>query len=127
MQLPQEINTQISGFLADCLQAVDPACYRAACLLQATWRTHALQTHDPCQCRQADRSFWLEEQGTDVCAACAATWEEVPGVCRICDQVLARGCTCSLQLSTWDDYDLLDSPREGQQEPDWPAYIPQNA
>ena len=129
MQLPQEVTTHISSFLIDCLRAVDAACYRAARLLQATWRGHALRNarQDPCQCHRVDRSFWREVLGTDVCPACAAVWEEVPDVCRVCGRVTPRDCTCSSQPGTWDDYDLLDSPREDPQELAWPAYIPQNA
>ena len=36
MQLPQEMMTHIAGFMADDLQATDPACYRGARSLQAT-------------------------------------------------------------------------------------------
>ena len=109
MQFPQEMMTHIAGFMADDLQAVDPSCYRSARSLQALWRGYA--DRNPvakCLCRYVDRSFWGEVQGTNVFPGCATVWEEVPARCGICD--CTHGCRCP---SAWDDFDLLESPREG--------------
>ena len=37
-ELPREIRSQIGGYIANDLQAVDPRCYRAARSMQALWR-----------------------------------------------------------------------------------------
>ena len=45
MQLPQEINSHIAGFIADEVRATDPKCYRSARSLQAAWRGWLIRKH----------------------------------------------------------------------------------
>ena len=41
--LPREIRSQIGGYIANDLQAVDPRCYRACRSVQAAWRGWAIR------------------------------------------------------------------------------------
>ena len=117
MQFPQEMMNHIADFMAHDLRASDPRCYRAARTLQARWRGY-VQRHPPnrCLCRYVDRSFWGEVQGSNVCPACAAVWEHTADYWCACTD--GDDCSCG-NPSGWDDFDLLESPREGPSPLHW--------
>ena len=78
MQLPQEITSLIAHF-SPAARAADPKWYRAARTVQATWRSYAERNPSPrCLCNYADRTFWTQQYGTDVCPACATVWAVEP-------------------------------------------------
>ena len=61
-------------------------------------------------CHYVDRAFWTGVQDTNVCPACAAVWEETADYWCVCEN--EANCSCR-NPSGWDDFDLLESPREG--------------
>ena len=55
VHLPEGVLTHIAVHMSDDIRGVDPACYRAACILQAAWRNfiartqHTMDFIDPCR------------------------------------------------------------------------------
>jgi len=88
MQLPQEITSLIAHF-SPAARAADPRWYRAARSVQAAWRSY-VERNPPssrCLCNYAQRSYWAQENGTDVCPSCATVWGEfLFGACERCGE-----------------------------------------
>ena len=118
MQLPQEMMTHIAGFMADDLQATDPACYRecpfapshsGVAMLSETLPTNA------CAATLTDPSGAKCRAPT--CApACALPSGSTPPI----TGAFAANMTAAVGLPRdLGDFDLLESPREGPSDPIW--------
>ena len=75
--LPREIRTQIAGYMADDLQAVDPRCYRASCALQAVWRGWFTRS-------QAYRCPSCGGRTSRVYQSRVVVWHQIPLECAAC-------------------------------------------